>query len=252
MTPVWYCPICQAEGSDPRVEYCPEDGALVQATADRGAEWIGRTLEGKYKVLRFLGAGGMAEVFEVEKLPTGKRVALKLLRSVLADDQQVAERFRQEAMLISLIAHPNVVALQDFGTLEDGTNYMAMELLSGVTLAQALESEGPSGSLRAPAVLHVTDALVDRLLGAPPPKAAAPSKPGAGRRIEVQVPSGSGFARISADVERQYLRAIFDAVDGDLDRMATELLGPGASGRRVHLRLNQLGLRMRELRGSRA
>ena len=123
------------------------------------------------------------------------------------------------------------------------------------TLAQALESDGLQSAPRAPAVLGISDALVDRLLGAPPARSATAERAqssGAGRRVEVQVPPGSGFARISADVERQYLRAIFDAVDGDLERMAAELLGPGASGRRVHLRLNQLGLRLRELRGTRA
>jgi hypothetical protein len=67
--------------------------------------------------------------------------------------------------------------------------------------------------------------------------------------MEIEVPSGPSFARISADVERQYLRALFTATGGDLDKMAKELLGTKGSGRQVHLRLNQLGLRLRELRG---
>jgi len=54
---------------------------------------------------------------------------------------------------------------------------------------------------------------------------------------------------VSADVERQYLRALFDASGGDLERMARELLGPRGSARQVHLRLNQLGLKLRDLRG---
>lgn len=117
------------------------------------------------------------------------------------------------------------------------------------SLAQALDGDGPAQ--RAPAVLAITDALVDRLLGAPPTRSAITPASGGGRSAEVKVRPGPSFARISADVERQYLRAIFDAVGGDLDRMAAELLGPGAKGRRVHLRLNQLGLRLREMRGSR-
>src|SRR5438067_6009675 len=56
----------------------------------------------------------------------------------------------------------------------------------------------------------------------------------------------------SADVERQYLVALFEAMEGDLDRMAAELFGAGASRRKVHLRMNQLGLRLRELRGAQA
>ena len=53
-------------------------------------------------------------------------------------------------------------------------------------------------------------------------------------------------------MERQYLVALFQALDGDLDKMAHELFGPAATRRKVHLRMNQLGLRLRELRGARA
>ena len=63
------------------------------------------------------------------------------------------------------------------------------------------------------------------------------------------MPSGATFSRVSADVERQYLRALFLAHKGDLEKMAKELLGPRGSARQVHLRLNQLGLRVTELRG---
>jgi hypothetical protein len=69
-----------------------------------------------------------------------------------------------------------------------------------------------------------------------------------GRRVDIEVPTGSSFASISADVERQYLKALFAAMDGDLEKMAKALLGPRGSARQVHLRLNQLGLRLRELR----
>ena len=56
--------------------------------------------------------------------------------------------------------------------------------------------------------------------------------------------------KIRIDVER--LMALFHAHDGDLDRMAVELFGPGANRRKVHLRMNQLGLRLRSLRGATA
>jgi DNA-binding NtrC family response regulator len=104
---------------------------------------------------------------------------------------------------------------------------------------------------RAPAVLDVPDPLVARLLGAvasPRPKPVAAKVNGSTRRIEVEVQAESSFARVSADVERQYLRAMFEACGGDLTRMAHELLGPRGSARQVHLRLNQLGLRLRDMR----
>jgi DNA-binding NtrC family response regulator len=124
-------------------------------------------------------------------------------------------------------------------------------------LAQHLDAESAPRE-RAPAVLAIPDALIESLLGNPERRPARPFLPTAtavnelGRRVEVTLKSGHSFADISADVERQYLVALFEAMEGDLDRMAAELFGAGASRRKVHLRMNQLGLRLRELRGARA
>jgi DNA-binding NtrC family response regulator len=120
-------------------------------------------------------------------------------------------------------------------------------------LAQHLDADGADGD-RAPAILAIPDALVDQLLGsdAPPRKhepRAASAVTELGRRVEVMLKPGHSFAEISADVERQYLVALFRAFDGDLSRIARELFGAGADRRKVHLRMNQLGLRLRELRG---
>jgi len=106
--------------------------------------------------------------------------------------------------------------------------------------------------------VRFVDQLVDQLLGSEgAPRSRGDRRPASavtelGRRIEVTVKAGHSFADISADVERQYLIALFQALDGDLDRMARELFGPGANRRKVHLRMNQLGLRLRELRGAQA
>jgi DNA-binding NtrC family response regulator len=127
------------------------------------------------------------------------------------------------------------------------------------TLAQALdagalpETRAPQ---RAPAVLAISDGLIEQLLSgqlvsSPRAQAAKVRAPrsGTGRAVEVLLTAGKSFAEVSADVERQYLRALFDAHQGDLGAMALELLGPGATARKVHLRLNQLGLKVKELRG---
>jgi DNA-binding NtrC family response regulator len=121
-------------------------------------------------------------------------------------------------------------------------------------LAQQLDAEVKGEAPRAPAILAVPDPLVTRLLGAVSggqPKPTARGRAGS-RRIEVEVPAAGTFARVSAEVEKQYLRALFEACAGDLERMARELLGPKGTARQVHLRLNQLGLRLRDLRGTQA
>jgi two-component system nitrogen regulation response regulator GlnG len=126
------------------------------------------------------------------------------------------------------------------------------------SLVQHLDSEDSAPARRperAPAVLAVGEALIDRLLGKPSAQPPNPPGPvisgGSGdRRVEIALKPGGTFAEISADVERQYLMALFHAHGGDLDRMAVELFGPGATRRKVHLRMNQLGLRLRNLRGA--
>ncbi|HEY6912903.1 MAG TPA: sigma 54-interacting transcriptional regulator [Myxococcales bacterium] len=123
------------------------------------------------------------------------------------------------------------------------------------SLVQQLDAPDDGRSQRAPAVLAVSDQLVEQLLGKP--AAQVPAAPGPAisgrsgeRRVEIALKPGQTFAEISADVERQYLLALFQAHGGDLDLMARELFGPGASRRKVHLRMNQLGLRLRNLRPS--
>ncbi len=126
-------------------------------------------------------------------------------------------------------------------------------------LTQHLDAPPPAASApRAPALLDVSDPLIARLLRATAsgarrslgPLPAADDRGGSKRRIEIELGAGDSFSRISADVERQYLRAMFAACGGDLARMARELLGPKGAARQVHLRLNQLGLKLRDLRGT--
>ena len=142
--PLWYCPLCQNEGGDPNIVFCRNDGARLKPIAERGAEWIGQVIDDKYRIVRFVDAGGTAEVYEAERLGTDKRVALKLLHAALAANAEAMERFLQEAQLVSLIAHPNVVAIQDFGTLPSAVHYMVMELLDGQPLSLVLAQDPPT------------------------------------------------------------------------------------------------------------
>jgi DNA-binding NtrC family response regulator len=130
-------------------------------------------------------------------------------------------------------------------------NHRELRLLAGNVLVHALArllDVEPRTRERAPALLAIADSEVEKLVGsaARPRPAEAALLPG--RRVEVQLPSGPSFARISGEVERQYLRAMFRHCSGDLQRMARDLLGPRGSARQVHLRLNQVGLKLRDLR----
>ena len=87
-------------------------------------------IDGRYRVLRRIGAGGMADVYCAEDTHLGRKVALKLLHRRFAQDQEFVERFRREASSAAGLQHPNVVGVYDRGEF-DGTYYIAMEYCEG-------------------------------------------------------------------------------------------------------------------------
>jgi eukaryotic-like serine/threonine-protein kinase len=108
----------------------------------------GTVVDGRYRVLSRVGAGGMADVFLAEDQQLGRKVALKLLHRRFAEDPGFVERFRREAQAAAGLQHPNVVSVYDRGSF-DGTYYIAMEYLPGRTLKQLIRDEAPLDSVRA-------------------------------------------------------------------------------------------------------
>jgi eukaryotic-like serine/threonine-protein kinase len=102
---------------------------------------VGRTVAGKYKVLRVIGRGGMGAVYEAENLGIGKKVALKFVDAEFAKDEQVVSRFAREARVASSIESAHIVTVFDAGT-EDGQPYLVMELLRGEDLGTRLRRLG--------------------------------------------------------------------------------------------------------------
>src|ERR671912_1194942 len=103
----------------------------------------GKNVDGRYVVGEFLGSGGMGEVYLAHDGVLERDVALKILRSQYAGDEEVAERFRREARSAAGLSHPNIVQVYDRGETEDGTSYIAMEYLPGGTLKERISSSGP-------------------------------------------------------------------------------------------------------------
>jgi serine/threonine-protein kinase len=100
-------------------------------------------IDGRYRVIRRLGSGGMAEVYCAEDQQLGRRVALKVLHRRFAEDEQFVERFRREASSAAGLQHPNIVAIFDRGEWE-GTYYIAMEMVEGRTLKEIVRDKGPA------------------------------------------------------------------------------------------------------------
>jgi len=105
-------------------------------------------IDGRYKVLTKLGAGGMADVYCAEDQQLGRKVALKLLHRRYAEDAEFVERFRREASAAAGLQHPNVVGVYDRGEW-DGTYYIAMEYLPGRSLKDVIRQEAPLDPVRA-------------------------------------------------------------------------------------------------------
>ena len=99
---------------------------------------IGDIVAGKYRLLAMIGEGGMGVVYLAEHTMIEKRVALKVLRPEYSAKPELVSRFQQEAISASRIKHPNVLDVFDFGQLEDGSFFLAMEYLSGRDLAGEL------------------------------------------------------------------------------------------------------------------
>src|SRR5918911_2966864 len=97
--------------------------------------------DGRYRILRKLGTGGMANVYLAEDEVLGRRVAIKILNDRHAGDDQFVERFRREAKNAAGLSHPNIVSIYDRGEAE-GTYYIAMEYLDGRSLKELIVSRG--------------------------------------------------------------------------------------------------------------
>ncbi|HET6584274.1 MAG TPA: protein kinase [Nannocystaceae bacterium] len=145
------CPQCG--GTYPVAEgFCPMDGSRLRTSHGPLAgghdddpfavSLLGRVLDRRYRLDEIIGLGGMGVVFRATHVLIGKVLAVKVLRREHAHGD-VARRFLLEAQLASSLKHPNVVDISDFGELEEGWAYYAMEHLVGRTLADRIDRDGP-------------------------------------------------------------------------------------------------------------
>jgi eukaryotic-like serine/threonine-protein kinase len=104
---------------------------------------IDTLFDGRYRIVRRLGAGGMANVYLAEDQELGRNVAIKILNERHAGDMQFVERFRREAKSAASLSHPNIVSIYDRGEAE-GTYYIAMEHLDGRNLKELIIARGPA------------------------------------------------------------------------------------------------------------
>ncbi|NTX16269.1 protein kinase [Myxococcus sp. CA056] len=139
---LFICQRCETE-HDTWGGACPSCGSTEQLkVAPQVDRMLGRTVAGRYRVLKRLGQGGMGSVYLAEQVGIGQQVAMKFLNSGLSLDPDVARRFLNEAKSYARVGHPNAVTLHDFGQDEEGSLYISMEYVEGDDLKRLLANVG--------------------------------------------------------------------------------------------------------------
>lgn len=151
------CVLCQREvtGDHP---VCPFDGGpLITRKPDR---MLGKKIQDKYEVLEIKSRGGMGVIYKARHLLLDRHVAIKCITEVLTYDTSIWKRFEQEAKSASLLNHPNIITVHDFGVTTDGDLYLVMEFLEGASLNEFIEMNGQLNEIICAKVfLQVCDAL---------------------------------------------------------------------------------------------
>lgn len=122
---------------------CGADTTKPPDAAEAQDELVGQTLVGKFRVERQIGYGAMGTIYKADQIALQKAVVIKVLHRHLLGDPELIQRFHREARAASRLNHPNCVQIIDFGSLEDGSLYIAMEYIAGTDLATILEREYP-------------------------------------------------------------------------------------------------------------
>lgn len=124
---------------------------------------VGTVIDGRYLVESLIGEGGMGMVYRGRHRVIDKRVAIKVLRGEMARDQEMTERFLQEARTASSIGNAHIVDISDFGVLPEGSTYFVMEYLDGRSLAALTEK---LGKLPLDRIIHIAKQIARALSAA--------------------------------------------------------------------------------------
>ena len=133
-----FCSTCNktfAEGQT----FCPDDGEVLQESPE---SFVGRVIDGKYRVEGFIAQGGMGAVYRARHILLGDEVVIKTLRSEMRSNAEWLKRFQREGKAARAFRHPNSVTVYDLSSGSDGQVYMVMEYVEGHTLDKELRTRG--------------------------------------------------------------------------------------------------------------
>jgi serine/threonine-protein kinase len=135
------CPTCGKQ-YPPGTRLCPDDGGVLEDAETVEERRVGNVVAGKYRLEGFLSRGGMGAVYRATHVMLGKPCVVKVIRPDLVTSPELVRRFLREARAAAGLSHPNIVIVFDLGEAEDGTLYIAMELVQGRSLHDVIRQEG--------------------------------------------------------------------------------------------------------------
>jgi predicted Ser/Thr protein kinase len=153
------CPSCDVEIREV-VTTCPTCSSKLVEIRDEIDDLVGTVIDGRFEMRAKLGQGGMGTVYRAWQRSVGREVAVKLIERSFSRDPMAVRRFLREARLASQLSQPNTVSVFDFGQIDDGRLFIAMELIRGRTLHQVVQADGAFSIERVARIgVQICDAL---------------------------------------------------------------------------------------------
>ena len=121
--------------------------------------YIGKTLDDRYRIKSLVGSGGMSRVFLVDDLILHRELALKMLREDISKDEAAVRRFIHESKAVSMLSHPNIVTVYDVSVASE-LKYIVLEYAEGITLKEYLQKNGP---LSPDEIIHIAVQILSGL-----------------------------------------------------------------------------------------
>lgn len=141
---------------DPVTQFCPD--CFIELVS---VELIPRVINARYRLDYVPGSGAFGTAFIAKDLKDGREVLVKVVRAGVITDPQVQDRFLSEARLASLLSHPQIAALYDYGMLPDASIYLVLELVRGNSLRHEMRRVGKFTPAQAVAILSETASALE-------------------------------------------------------------------------------------------
>jgi serine/threonine-protein kinase len=158
--PAW-CPVCGADLDDDDARFCPMDGSRLRRPDQERRSRVEAVIAGDIVLGERIGSGGCGDVYRGWQRSLGRDVAVKILRGEHAGKRELVQRFEREARIGGQLRHPHLVEFHLAGGLADGSPFIVMEYVRGISLASALAAQGGTFAIeRAVAVvLQISDGV---------------------------------------------------------------------------------------------